>query len=96
MMKIKSSFPCLVGTDIGSYTKLYMVFTLYPNNLKEQTMLELIQYGGGIFSANCPKCHEALSTPADMSVNAFMRNEPLMGTCKTHGKSEMRFLAFEK
>lgn len=59
-------------------------------------MLKLIQYGGGIFSANCPTCHNVLRSPAQMSVNAFMRDEPLIGTCRNHGKVEMRFLAFEK
>ncbi len=59
-------------------------------------MLELVQYGGGVFSANCPKCHGALRTPKEISVNAFMRGEPSVGACKDCGKVEMRFLAFEK
>lgn len=61
-------------------------------------MIKLAQYGGGVFSANCPKCFRPLRIPANLDVNAFMRDiaTSIYGKCSKHGKVVMRFLAFDK
>lgn len=63
---------------------------------------KMIQYGGALFTADCPVCGASLKTPKSLSVNKFMSQTRLgekpstSGTCKRHGKQDMVFVRFTK
>lgn len=63
---------------------------------------EMIQYGGALFTADCPVCGEDIKTPRSLSVNTFIsqinqgEKPSTQGTCKRHGKQDMVFVRFTK
>lgn len=65
-----------------------------------ESIRKLVQYGGAVFTANCPKCGEDLETPKDMSVNEFTRqmndkeNPKMLGECVHCLSQEMEFVGF--
>jgi len=63
---------------------------------------KLIQYGGALFTADCPVCGEDLEAPKSLSVNKFMSQSgsgekpSTQGTCKRCGRQDMAFVRFTK
>lgn len=63
-------------------------------------MAKLTQYGGAIFSAECPvtTCHRRVRMPPEMSVNKFCNPRaahPVIGRCSKHGSVKMPFVCYE-
>lgn len=63
-------------------------------------MVNIKQYGGALFSANCPKCGKGVKTPTSLSVNQFMsqcvQNKPhtIKAQCKC-GEIKLPFIGWE-
>ena len=62
----------------------------------------IIQYGGAIFDARCPKCGRVTKPRKSMSVNKFMtdvvkkRPNTAPADCKKCGYVFIKFIRFEK
>lgn len=69
-------------------------------------MTNYIQYGGAIFKAECPRCHQIVRLVKTASVNSLMRHKDLgrknrvtrtkLAQCKEHGRTGLVFVGFEK
>lgn len=65
-------------------------------------MANLIQYGGALFDAKCPKCGRITKPHGSLSVNRFMadflakREATALADCKKCGCVRIKFVRFEK
>lgn len=63
-------------------------------------MTKLTQYGGAIFSVECPveDCQRRVRMPDEMSINDFCNHRvdaPVIGRCSKHGRVKMPFICYE-
>ncbi len=65
-------------------------------------MDELIQFGGAIFDAHCPKCKRITKPRKSLNVNSFMaavnrkQTPTTLADCDKCGPVEIKFKCFEK